>query len=101
MNENIKALLEKLSADEELQAKISQIRDADEAYALASSIQSGFTKEEFIAEMTKIQEAMEEDLTDADLAKSAGGDADTVVATVTISAATVVSAVSWGAAAAV
>lgn len=101
MNENIKAFLEKLSADQELQTKFSQIKDVDEAYALASSIQSGFTKDEFITEMTKIKEAMEEDLTDADLAKSSGGDADTVVATVTISVASVVSAVSWGAAAAV
>ena len=101
MNENIKALMEKVAADEELQAKFSQIRDADEAYALAASIQSGFTKEEFITEMTKIKEALEENLTDEDLAKAAGGDVDTVVATVTISVATVVSAVSWGAAAAV
>ncbi len=51
--------------------------------------------------MTKIKEAMEEDLTDADLAKSSGGDAGDVVASVTVSVATVVSAVSWGAAAAV
>ncbi|MCR5137630.1 MAG: Nif11-like leader peptide family RiPP precursor [Oscillospiraceae bacterium] len=101
MNENMKALLEKVMADQELQAKFSQIKDEEEAYALASSIQSGFTKEEFIAEMTKVKESMEEDLTDEDLAKSAGGDADTVVATVTISVGTVVSAVSWGAAAAV
>ena len=49
----------------------------------------------------EIKEAMEENLTDADLARASGGDADTVVATVTISVATVVSAVSWGAAAAV
>ena len=101
MNENIKAFLEKVSADPEIQARFSQIKDSDEAYELAVSIQSGFTKEEFITEMTKIKEAMEENLTDEDLAKAAGGDADTVVATVTISVATVVSAVSWGAAAAV
>ena len=101
MNENIKAFLEKLAADPELQARLSQIKDSDEAFDLASGIQSGFTKEEFIAEMTKIKEAMEEDLSDDDLAKSSGGDADTVVATVTVSVATVVSAVSWGAAAAV
>ena len=101
MNENIKAFLEKMAADPELQARFSQVNDPDKAYELASSIQPGFTKEEFVTEMTKIKEAMEEDLTDADLAMSSGGDADTVVATVTISVATVVSAVSWGAAAAV
>jgi len=101
MNENIKVFLEKLAADPELQARFSQLKDPDQAYELASSIQPGFTKEEFITEMTKIKEAMEEDLTDADLAKSSGGDTETVVASVTISVATVVSAVSWGAAAAV
>ena len=101
MNENIKAFLEKLSADPELQARFSQITDPDEAYTLASSIQTGFTKEEFIIEMSKIKETMEENLSDVDLARVSGGDADTVVATVTISVATVVSAVSWGAAAAV
>ena len=101
MNENIKAFLEKLAADEELQARFSQIRDQDEAYAVASSVQPGFTKEEFITEMTKIKEALDETLTEEDLAKAAGVDADTVVETVTISIATVVSAVSLGAAATV
>ena len=101
MNENIKVFLEKLAADQELQARFSQLKDPDQAYELASSIQSGFTKEEFITEMTKIKEAMEEDLTDDDLAKSSGGDTETVVASVTISVATVTSAISFGAAAAV
>ena len=101
MNENIKVFLEKMAADSELQARFSQIKDPDEAYELASSIQSGFTKEEFVTEMTKIKEAMDEDLTDDDLAKSSGGDAGDVVASVTVSVATVVSSVSWGAAAAV
>lgn len=101
MNESIKVFLEKMAADSELQARFSQIKDPDEAYELASSIQSGFTKEEFVTEMTKIKEAMDEDLTDDDLAKSSGGDAGDVVASVTVSVATVVSAVSWGAAAAV
>ena len=101
MNENIKVFLEKLAADQELQARFSQLKDPDQAYELASSIQSGFTKEEFITEMTKIKEAMEEDLTDDDLAKSSGGDVDTLVASITVSVATVTSAVSFGAAAAV
>ena len=49
MNEIIKAFLEKVSEDADLQAKFSQIKNLDEAYALASSIRFGFTKEEFIA----------------------------------------------------
>ena len=101
MNENIKVFLEKLAADQELQARFSQLKDPDQAYELASSIQSGCTREEFITERTKIKEAMEEDLTDDDLAKSSGGDTETVVASVTISVATVTSAISFGAAAAV
>lgn len=76
MNENIKAFLEKVTEDQELQAKLSEIRDPDEAYALASSVQGGFTKEEFVTEMTKIKEAMDENLSEADLAKSAGGMSD-------------------------
>ena len=101
MNENIKKFLEKLAADQELQTKFSEVKDPDEAFALAQSIQDGFTKEEFITEMTKIKEAMAEDLTDEDLSKSAGGDANDVLVTVTVVSASVVSAVSWGAAAAV
>ena len=57
MNENIKVFLEKMAADSELQARFSQIKDPDEAYELASSIQSGFTKEEFVTETTKITAA--------------------------------------------
>lgn len=76
MNENIKQFLEKVEADQELQAKLAQIKDPDEAYALASSIQPGFTKEEFITEMTRMKEAMDENVTDEDLAKSAGGMSD-------------------------
>ena len=82
MNENIKTFLEKVAADSELQSKFSQINDPDEAYALASSIQSGFTKEEFVEAMTAIKEAMNEDLTDEDLAKSAGGDTEDIIVSV-------------------
>ena len=87
MNENIKKFLEKLGADEKLQAKFAEVKDPDEAYALASGIQDGFTKEEFITEMTKLKKAMDENLTDEDLAKSAGGTdtADEVLLTVTTS----------------
>ena len=75
MNENIKAFLKKVNADKELQAKFEAVRDPEEAYKLASSIQSGFTKEEFVATMTKIKEASETlgELKDDDLVKVAGG----------------------------
>ena len=57
MNENFRLFLEKLEADPELQRKLSQAANPDEAYVIASSIQQGFTKEEFIEEMTKIKNA--------------------------------------------
>ena len=86
------SILEKVSEDADLQAKFSQIKDLDEAYALASSVQSGFTKEELVSEMNKIKEAMEENLTDEDMARSAGGDPDTQMISVTV--VTVVSEIS-------
>lgn len=87
MNENIKAVLEKVSEDADLQAKFSQIKDLDEAYAMASSIRSGFTKEEFVSEMNKIKEAMDEDLTDEDMARSAGGNEETILVGVSVASA--------------
>lgn len=85
MNENIRLFLEKMAEDQDLQAKFSQIHDPDEAYALASSVQSGFTKAEFIETMTVIRDAMEEDLSDEDMAKSAGGVSDEVQISVFLS----------------
>ena len=75
MNENIKELLRKVSADESLAAKFTEISDPDEAYALASSIQEGFTKEEFIQTMSKMRDMSEQqgELSDDDLAQVAGG----------------------------
>ena len=85
MNENIKKFLEKMGEDPELQAKFSSLHDPDEAYALASSIQDGFTKEEFIETMTAIRDAMDENLSDEDLARSAGGVSDEVKVSVFLS----------------
>ena len=76
MNGNIQKFLEKLSQDPELIAKMGAIQDPDEAYRLASSVQDGFTKEEFITAMRELA-AANGDLTDADLKKFAGG-VDTV-----------------------
>ena len=73
MNENIKVLLEKVSKDEAVIAKLKAIKDPDEAYALVSSIQGGFTKEEFIDTVKKIQAAAEGELSDEEVASAAGG----------------------------
>ena len=102
MNENIKLFLEKLEADKELQAKFSQINEPDEAYALAASVQDGFTKDEFITEMTKIKEAIDENLSDEDLAKSSGGSTSEAVSlAVTVSVSVTGAVVSYAASAAV
>ena len=90
MNENIKLFLEKLESDPELQEKIIAEKDPDKVYLIASSVQGGFTKEEFIEEMTKIKTDMDENLTDEDLAKSAGGiDTSQIVSIVTVSSAAI------------
>ena len=73
MNENIKKFLEKVEQSPELQAQFAQISDPEEAYKLASTIQDGFTKDEFIAEMKKSYEETIQDLSDEDIAKIAGG----------------------------
>ena len=102
MNDNIKTLMDKVAQDEELQAKFSQAKNLDEAYVLASSVQDGFSKEEFVEEMTRIREAMEENLTDEDLAKSAGGNVDPFMVSVSVATAvTGISVASAGMAAAI
>ena len=73
MNENIKLLIEKLSKDEAVTAKLKEIRDPDEAYKLVSSIQGGFTKEEFVDAMQKFANSAEGELSDTDVAAAAGG----------------------------
>jgi hypothetical protein len=73
MNENIKLLFEKLGKDEAALAKLKTITDPDEAYALISSIQGGFTKEEFIDAMKQVQASADSELSDADVAAAAGG----------------------------
>ena len=73
MNESIKKFMEKAAQDPELAAKMSAIQDPDEAYRLASSVQDGFTREEFITAMEELK-TVNNDLTDADLKQFAGGD---------------------------
>ena len=67
--------MEKLSNDPEAAAKMSAIRDPEEAYRLASSMQDGFTKEEFISAMEAIRKTSGAgaELSDEDLMKVAGG----------------------------
>lgn len=63
--------------------RLSTIQDPDEAYRLASSVQDGFTKEEFINAMKDIA-ALKGELSDDDLKKYAGGsDVTEVVSDVT------------------
>jgi len=70
MNEKIKLFLQKVEKDEALAAKFQGITNPDEAYALAASIQAGFTKEEFISAMEQINNG---ELSQDDLAAMAGG----------------------------
>ncbi|MBQ9612633.1 MAG: Nif11-like leader peptide family RiPP precursor [Lachnospiraceae bacterium] len=100
MNENIKKFLEKLSNDPEAIAKMSAIRDPEEAYQLASSMQDGFTKEEFISVMEAFRESGKprEDLSDEDLMKVAGG-ADVWEVIYTVESAVIASGLAAGLAA--
>ncbi len=52
-----------------------ECKSPEEAYAIASSVQDGFTFEEFVDAMTKLRDSMSQnaELTDEDLAKAAGG----------------------------
>ncbi len=72
-NENIRKLLEKVSANPELQARFAKIRDTDEAYKLAVSVQDGYTKEEFVTEVKKLYTEATKDLSEEDIARLAGG----------------------------
>lgn len=78
MNASVQKFLKKVAADEALQAKMQSITDVDEAYALASSVQGGFTKEEFAEEMARLQDSVDEDeeLGMDDLMAVAGGQDD-------------------------
>ncbi len=73
MNENIKKFLEKVAENKELQAKFARIRDPEEAYKLASGMQDGFTKEEFVAEMKRLYAEAAKELSEEDVVKIAGG----------------------------
>ena len=98
MNENLKKFLERLANDQELVSKMSTMKDSEEAYKLAASLQDGFTKEEFISAMDKLDAAAKgsEELSDEDLKNVAGG--GTVEVTVGATAGVAISAAAWAAA---
>lgn len=74
MNENIIKLFEKLSQDDELVAKMQACTTPDEAYAVASEAQDGFTQEEFVEAMNEINKLSgSAELSDEDLELVAGG----------------------------
>ncbi|MBR0096842.1 MAG: Nif11 family protein [Synergistaceae bacterium] len=75
MNENLKALAEKVMADDALQAKFAAVKNADEAYELASSVVHGFSKDEFVSFVKDMQSAAKAGgkLTDEELGQAAGG----------------------------
>ncbi len=73
MNEGIRALLEKIAGSEELQAKFAALASPEEAWELAKTLQEGFTKEEFLEAARMIAEAENGDISDEDLAATAGG----------------------------
>ncbi len=73
MNEHIKIMLEKLARDEEAQKKLAAVRTPEEAYAIASALHGGYTKEELIEAMMTMKGTENADLSDADLSKAAGG----------------------------
>lgn len=79
MKEEIKLFIQKAAKDEGLQKKLQACKSPEEAYAIASSVQEGFTFEEFAETITKIHDAMGQngELSDEDLAKAAGGLTDT------------------------
>ena len=70
MNENIVQFLKLVEKDSALAAKLSAMKDPEEVFALASSIQGGFTKEEFVEEMDRINRG---EINDDDLAQLSGG----------------------------
>lgn len=85
MKEEIKLFLQKVASDEALQKKLKDCKSPEEAYEFASSVQDGFTFEEFTETMKKLRNEVGEELTDEDLAKASGGTIGLTVSVVTIS----------------
>ena len=72
MNENLAKFVQTAAEDEELQRRLADARDEEEAYAIASETVPGFTKEEFLALIEEIRVNSSE-LSLDDLEQAAGG----------------------------
>ena len=100
MNETLKIFLQKLNEDEALAAKLGACKSEDEAYAVASAVQDGFTKEEFVALMNTVNQAYNDgDISREDLAKVGGGVDETDIISATVTGTISIAATSAGAAA--
>jgi predicted ribosomally synthesized peptide with nif11-like leader len=84
MKEELKLFLEKLASDKDLQEKMQACKNPKEAYDIASSVQDGFTYEEFVKTMTQLRDESEKELTDEDLEKAAGGTISVIIMGVSI-----------------
>jgi predicted ribosomally synthesized peptide with nif11-like leader len=73
IKEEMKLFLQKAAESQELQEKMQACKSPEEAYAIASSVQDGFTFEEFTETMTKLNDVVNKELSDEDLAMAAGG----------------------------
>ena len=75
MNENLEKFFQKVSADEKIQAKMKSFTDIDEAYEYATTVQDGYSKEEFEAVMVEITKGstINDEISDDDLENVAGG----------------------------
>lgn len=83
IKEEMKLFLQKVAESQELQEKMQACKSPEEAYAIASSVQDGFTFEEFTETMTKLNDVVNKELSDEDLAMAAGGSEITDVFIVT------------------
>jgi predicted ribosomally synthesized peptide with nif11-like leader len=73
MNENLKKFLDVLNKDKAIQEKFAVAKSQEEAFKIASAIQSGYTFEEFKEAMTAVQKSIKGELSDKDLDAVAGG----------------------------
>ncbi len=73
MNENLVKLLQMIAGSDEMQAQFGNLATLDEAYELASKLQQGFTKGEFLDAIKVLNEGADEDISDEELAATAGG----------------------------
>lgn len=88
MKEELKLFLRKVAEDKALQEKLNACASPEESYAAACSVQDGFSFDEYIDTVRQLKDAYERDqeLSDEELAKAAGGVYDELTDTRYISA---------------